>query len=501
MKPDMTKRDYNRSRQLEEQVTAYMEKHHMINTGDKVLVGLSGGADSVCLFYMLLTLREKFDFSMEAVHVNHLLRTSARRDEDYVTELCRKEGILLHTEHVDVTALAKKEGLTLEEAGRNARYGIFRKLAEERGGAKIAVAHHANDQAETILFHLCRGSGLEGMAGMRPVRGEIIRPLLCLGREEITEYLGIYGISYMTDETNADNAYSRNMLRNCVLPRLTESICQGTVSHIAHTGEVVSEAFDYLQAQMQQAFESCIGERKESDNLMQNLMTETEKQESLPLELSIPSLESLHPYLQKEVIRLAISRISGSKKDISEVHVRAVLKLLNAQTGSSSHLPYRIKVSRSYDYLIFEQGENREKCDVFYEISREQLELGNKCTECTLKDGRLLSFRVLPYDKNADIPQNPYTKWLDYDKIEKSLLVRTLEEGDFFYFNDKNRKFVKDYMVNEKIPLRERDKTMLVMSGSHMLYFPGRRISNYYKVDDHTIRVLEIRLQEDKAHG
>lgn len=496
MRPDIKKRDYNRGRQLEEKVAAYIEKNHMIKAGDKILTGLSGGADSVCLFYMLLSLRKRFDFSFEAVHVNHMLRRTAGRDEDFVAEICSKEGICLHREQVDVTALAKKEGMTLEEAGRKARYEIFRRLASERGAVSIGVAHHANDQAETILFHLCRGSGIEGLAGMRPVRGEIIRPLLCLERAEIEEYLRIHDISYVTDETNEDNAYSRNRLRNCILPELDETICHGTISHIARTGEVVSEAFDYLEGQIQKAFESC-REGKVGDEAQYH-----------SLKLLTQPLQSLHPYLQKEVIRLAVYSVSGSKKDISEVHVRGVLNLLAAQTGSQCHLPYQIRVSKSYHRLIFEKEMGQEKAgggepdsgkpEFFRPISREQLEQGQEGLLCPLPDGRKLAFRLLPYDKAADIPRNSCTKWLDYDKIEEPLLVRTPEEGDFFYFNDKNRKFVKDYMVNEKIPLGERDKSVLVLSGNHMLYFPGRRISNYFKVDDYTKRILEIKVQEDE---
>ena len=156
-------------RRLRERVSAYMRQLHMISPGDKVIIGLSGGADSVCLFELLLSLREEFSFTMEAVHVNHMLRETAKRDELFVQQLCERKGVALHILHRDVAEVARQKHMSPEEAGREVRYAFFEKVAEKVKANKIALAHHANDSAETVLFHLCRGTGVDGLCGIRPV--------------------------------------------------------------------------------------------------------------------------------------------------------------------------------------------------------------------------------------------------------------------------------------------------------------------------------------------
>ena len=472
-------------RQLESKVSAFMEEFHMLQAGDKVLVGLSGGADSVCLFYVLLSLLGGIGCAVEAVHVNHGLRESATRDEVFVRELCAKEGVPLYVRFADVGVLAKENGMSLEEAGRKARYEIFDQVANQTGAARIATAHHANDQAETILFHLCRGSGLRGIAGIYPVRGRLIRPLLTTGRDEIEAYLAQRGLCYMTDETNADTAFSRNRIRHDILPALSKEICSTSTEHIAATGETVREALSYLDRQIREAFLMCTGYREE-----------TKKQ---CLVLHLPAFEKLHPYIQKEVLLCCMYEMTGSKKDISRVHVEALLNLIALQTGSMRQLAHGLTVIKSYDTLLFYGAkdapepygsvEAAESGNVLLVAGKEELLSG---VSCLLADGRKVVLRVFEYEKNVEVPRKAYTKWLDYDKIETPLTIRTPREGDFFYFDDKNRKSVKAYMVNEKIPAQERKQQLVVAEGNHVLYFLGRRISNYYKVSGQTKTILEI---------
>ena len=199
----------------------------MIKPGDLILAGVSGGADSVCLFFLLLSLREKLSFEMAVIHVNHKLRETAERDESFVRQLCETHHVPFFAKCVDVAALAGKQGLSVEEAARKARYAAFYERAQLIGSGgripvRLALAHHENDQAETVLFHLFRGSSLTGLRGMKPVRQQedltVIRPMLCVNRQEIEDYLSAHHLSYVTDETNADNRYARNRIRNEILP-------------------------------------------------------------------------------------------------------------------------------------------------------------------------------------------------------------------------------------------------------------------------------------------
>ncbi len=456
-------------------VSAYVKKFHMINAGEKILVGLSGGADSVCLFLMLLQLRGELGFDIEAVHVNHGMRDSAKRDEEFVKALCEEKGVPLHVFFVDVPKMAGEQGLTPEEAGRNARYDCFAQVMEKTGASKVAVAHHQGDQAETMLFHLIRGSGIDGMTGMKPVRGQVIRPLLCLDRRQIENYLSEQGQKFVTDETNENTEYSRNKLRHEVFPVL-EDICQGAVPHMAVTGEMFAELSDYLEDRIREALNKC---------------TDVSKWDKGCIRLFCDKLADMHEYLQGEVIRECIYLISGSKKDISRVHVEAVKNLARLQVGRKIDLPYGIVAEKSYGMLVFCDDKNRDlSADGFcVSVSKEQLKAG-VCVD--LPDGKKMQLRTFTYNQNDEIPTKTYTKWMDCDKIGEMIEIRTPTEEDFFYFNHKNKKYVKDYMVNEKIPMAERATSVLVADGNHMLYFVGKRISSGVLVDETTTKILEI---------
>lgn len=466
------------SRHLERSVSAYIKKMHMIESGDTVIVGLSGGADSVCLFRVLLALRQELGFAIEAVHVNHCLRDSAARDEAFVRELCRKEDVVLHSYSVDVQSIASREGMTLEEAGRHARYECFSNAMQKSGAGKVAVAHHKNDQAETLLFHLGRGAGIDGMTGMRPVREHVIRPLLCANRGQIEEYLADLGQSYVTDETNDSTEYSRNRLRHEVIPVL-EEICPRATEHIAAVGETMAELSDYLQEQIQTAVRDCVD------------LTE---RESGIIRLSCDEFFKLHEYLQGETIRECMCLLAGSKKDISRTHVESVKRLAELQVGRKTDLPYDMEVEKSYGIMIFSkkgcmETVERSIPDFCVELSVQALENG---VRVQLPDGKTMSLRTFAYDPVTEIPTKAYTKWLDYDKMNKPIVIRTVRENDFFYFDYKNKKYVKDYMVNEKIPRAERRSSIVVADGNHMLYFVGKRISNGVLVDRTTKKILEI---------
>ena len=455
-------------------MSAYINKFHMIEPGDKVILGLSGGADSVCLLLVLLALQEKIPFAIEAVHVNHCMRDSAKGDELFVRTLCKEKEVPLHVYVVDVCERAQREGLTSEEAGRNVRYECFEEVRQKTGANKIAVAHHKNDRAETILFQMSRGSGVAGMIGIKPVRDRVIRPLLCLERTDIERFLTENGQAYVTDETNKSSEYSRNRVRNEVLPVL-EEVCPGAVSHIAAAGETMQEVSDFLQEQILGAMRNCADVTRCSEGVVK---------------LSCTEFSKLHTYLQSEIIRECIFLLANSKKDILRLHTDAVFGLLQLQVGRRIELPYGIEVQKSYETLVFSKKKMPEEpADFCVEVTEQELEHG---ISVPLPDGKQMSLHTFAYDSRGDIPTKTYTKWLNYDKIKGTVTIRTPKNGDFFYFNNKNKKYVKDYMVNEKIPQAERGCSIIVADGDHMLYFVGRRISNGVLIDKTTRKILEI---------
>ena len=232
----------------------FMERWHMLPpSGGVMLVAVSGGRDSVCLLHYLAAMPR--DFSVAAAHLDHGQRPTAGRDVAFVEELCRELDVPLTVERADVPALARERGVGLEEAGRMARYDFFRRTADRLGAQRIATAHHAADQAETVVLNLVRGTGMQGLAGIPPVRGRIVRPLLETSREDIETYLEVHRLSHVEDETNRDTALRRNLLRREVMPRLAE-LHDGAAANICRTAELLRQedafldslAADYLPA-------------------------------------------------------------------------------------------------------------------------------------------------------------------------------------------------------------------------------------------------------------
>ena len=233
-----------------ERVDRFLKKWKLIERGDHILLGISGGADSVCLARYFLAKRESLALNLYAVHVNHMLRgDEAKRDEEFVREFCRQWNIPLHVEYRDIKKESREKKCSEEEAGRLARYECFTNYARQHQCSKIAVAHHQNDVAETILFRMIRGTGVQGMAGILPVNGEIIRPFLCLSREEIIDVLKELKQDYVDDSTNKCEEYSRNYIRHRILPEM-EHINKKATVHVSELGMQMQELLAYITPKM-----------------------------------------------------------------------------------------------------------------------------------------------------------------------------------------------------------------------------------------------------------
>ena len=463
-----------------DKVLKYVKENHMIEAGDEILAGVSGGADSVCLFFLLQKMQEKLSFHFTVMHVNHCLRETANEDEEFVKNLCETYEVPFVNVKADVPALIKEKGLSVEEAARIARYEAFKKQADllkkrTKKKVKLVVAHHENDQAETVLFHLFRGCSLTGLRGMKPVREEedfiLVRPMLCVSREKIEEFLEKQGITYVTDETNADNRYSRNRIRNQMIPIAEQSICQGTVGHIAETAKDIGMVEDFLDGICQQEYEKTVIE------------------EEGMIKIRCKDFLQKHGYLKQELLYRAISRLAGVKKDIKRVHIESLSGLFDSQVGRKINLPYEICARKTYEWVELFLKESMEQMAEIGEKREIMLEIPGTTT---LFKEFCINARIFPYDNTQEIPKKKYTKWFDYDKIKRCLVVRNRDGSDYFYIDDHHKKRVKDYMVNEKIDQVKRDKLFLICDDHHMVWMPGYRISAYYKVDDKTKKILEL---------
>ena len=247
-----------------EQTELFIRKYGMIEKDDVVIAGVSGGADSVCLLFILCRLQERLGFQVKVCHVNHGLRgREADADEEYVRNLCASMNVPCRIFREDVELIAVKRKQSLEEAGRTVRRAAFGTMCREDGGTKIATAHHRDDNAETVLLNIARGTGLKGLCGIRPVQGRWIRPLLDSDREQIETFLKEQGLSWCTDVTNEEDDYTRNRIRHNILPVMKEQINAGVVRHLEELSIQAREVWDYLEHGVQAAWERCVYVREE----------------------------------------------------------------------------------------------------------------------------------------------------------------------------------------------------------------------------------------------
>ncbi|MBQ7933494.1 MAG: tRNA lysidine(34) synthetase TilS [Lachnospiraceae bacterium] len=448
----------------------------MLSSGDRVIIGVSGGADSVCLLFVLARWARICPLELAVVHVNHGIRREAAEDARYVQGLCEQLGIPFYLIEADVRALARKQKLSEEEVGRQVRYEAFRQVMEEQSMNRIAVAHNAQDRSETMLFHLFRGTGLRGLAGIRPMpTPELIRPLLCLKRREIEGYLQEQGISWCQDATNATDDYTRNRIRHHILPYAEQEICAGAVEHMNHTADLLEELEDYVQRQLQQARCRCEDRDMRGD--------------ALGIQVA-PFLQE-DVFLQKQLVHTWLKERAPGQKDISRIHVEAVCELFWRGGNRRIELPHSLRAGRLYDrVLLWRDADGAESQEVREYWSLPEEEVGGEFV-----------FQVFPYKKDMKVPENQYTKWFDYDKINESMKIRTRQTGDYLTIRlDEHRvvhKSLKDYMVTEKIPAYERDRIRLLAVGSHVVWLPGYRISEEFKVNKNTKQILQVQLVRD----
>ena len=462
-------------------VAAYIRQHHMIAKGMHICVGVSGGADSVCLFRILTQLQVTMEFSMSIVHIEHGIRGGASlSDMEFVRKLAEDFGVKFSAYAYPVEKIAKEQGLSVEEAGRQVRYEAFEKECAIYGAdTRIALAHHADDSAETMLFHLCRGSGVEGLCGIRPVRGKVIRPLLCVSRKEIEDFLEQEGQAYCVDATNADIVYSRNRIRNCVMPQLLQ-INEQFAAHMNFLSEDAAEISEYLQ--------------EEVKKILAQHMTETKEHH---LRFDLTGFSDYPTILQKRVMLELLVKAGQRRKDIGREHVRSLLKLAAGRTGRKISLPYGVIGEKTYGAVLL----YREEKGMEHRARPIRIPLESGSEDIQVPMGRL-SCRVFQFSKEyTEIPRSVYTKWFDYDKIKNRLYFRTREPGDYLVLDEAgHRKKLKDYWIDEKVPAAKREHILLLAEGSHILWAVGGRISAAYKVTEQTKTVLEVQFMEEKEN-
>lgn len=460
-------------------VEKYCLEYELFEEGDGIIIGVSGGADSIFLLAFFYAIMEKWKLKLQIVHVNHSIRgEAADSDEKYVKDISEQLCLPFFRYQADIPSLAKKWKMTEEEAGRNYRYCCFEEVRKECGGTKIAVAHHINDQAETVLFQLFRGSGLRGLGGMYPKKETIIRPLLALSKNEILETLKECGIQYCEDATNQENAYSRNFIRNEVFP-LAEKMFQKKVqSHIAASASYLRDVMSYLEDETEKVFQNDV----KKDRTSSKKSCRMERKDFL----------SYHVALQRELIFRMTWELAGKKKDITSTHIEQIRSIFLGETGKRAVLPYHLLAKREYEQLSLEIETEQE--DVFFQ---ERELKPDEYYEIFYTNGEKRRFRTEVWKKSIISERNLKkccTKCFDYDKIKSKAWFRYPCVGDYFWLDgDGKRKKLSRFFIDEKIPPEQRKRIVVLAEGNHVLWIPEfGRCSAFYYISEESERILSI---------
>ena len=444
-----------------------IKKYNLIEKRDHVIVGFSGGADSLALLHLLKKYADSYPFDLTAVHIHHGIRgIEADDDALFCKEVCKDLDISFIVLHFDIKKEAKTHKLTEEEAGRKIRYDSFYSVMKNLNANKIAVAHNQNDQAETMLMRFFRGTGIKGLSGIQVKRKEIIRPLLYINRCEIEKYCKENTLAYRTDKTNQETKYTRNSIRNILLPQIESDYNKNIIATLSRSAEIIREENDFLERMCKQICKKIIKEEKEKT--------------LIPIE----ELKKHDIVLQRRIIRQAYLKYSIDLHDISLSHINIVLELLEKESGKEVNLPQTLKASVQYGYLCLYK-EMSKKLPFEYELELDK--------EICIAESNL---KIVISKKNTELDSNAYTKAFDYDKISNNLKLRNRRAGDKILLSAvQGSKKLKDYFIDEKIPRADRDDILLLADGQSVLWVLGQRASDFYSVTKDTKQILYVFLK------
>ena len=460
---------------MQETVLNNILEYNLISKGDNIVAGISGGLDSMALLMVLFGLQEELDFNIIVCHVNHGVRDEASVDQDLVRKTAEKLGLKFHTINVDMVSYGKEKGITAEEAGRELRYGFFRDVLKGAGGGKIAVAHNKNDQAETLLQRIIRGTGIDGLRGMEFKVQNIIRPILNISREEIENYLHINKIEYVVDKTNLMPIYNRNKVRLELIPYIQENFNPNIIDTLWRTSQTSNIDSNYLEKISNESYDKIV------------------KQENIySIILDGPHFKKIHRSIQNRIIRIGILRLIQNIQGISQYHVTSIVDMfLDSRTGKQIDLPNGLIGRVSYDDLIIEKKKASNNNDYCYDLT-----LGNNVIE---ELGIEIDLKVV---EKSEFKETFNTKFIDYDKIKGKLSLRNRKNGDRIApLGMKGSKKIKDYFIDKKIPRAMRDEIPLLVDEDNIIWIVDYSLSELYKVRDSTKRILTMNYKGGKFNA
>ena len=448
---------------IKTRVIAFIERERLIQKGDRVLVALSGGPDSVMLLSVLISIKDEYDLKIEAFHLNHQLRKNATDDEKFVMDLCNEYGIYCTTMIADIQQIADKKSCSVEQAGRDERYKLLDLTLQKRNLNKIATAHHADDQIETMIMRMIRGTGIAGLSGIPAKRDKIIRPILFLTKEEINEYLTEHKIPYVIDESNKEDSFFRNRVRNHIVPLFKKE------------NPKIHESFLRL-AQIAQNSHEFI------DQFANEIPMDITDNQAVVRYADIINVKTI---IQEYIIR-DMMKACGVMQDISFTHVQNLLDLVNDEQNTTwdYELP-NLRIKRRYDKI------SASLSDTLSEQKHYHYPIGKEGVYIFPKERYIV--RMNQNNQSDKIISDDNIKQIDFHKIGSNLYIRNKKAGDFFYpLGMQGKKKLKKYFIDQKIPKEDRQRVPLLVDGDNIVCVLGMQIDERYKIDEQAKRSLQI---------
>ncbi len=458
----------NNRKNLVIRLKQFIHHENLIEQGDKLLIGVSGGIDSTVLLYLLKKITAEFKLTTLAVHINYNLRgDESKENEKFVKNLCYKWGIPLIVHNASIS-----DESNIENAARKIRYGIFRDLLRKYNFNKIAVGHNMNDQAETFLLHLFRGSGFTGLKGMLPKGRDIIRPLLAFKREEIASFAEKNKIQFSHDSSNDDLGYDRNKIRHRILPMIQEQFNPSVINKIYDSSHIFQKTDMFLQTHSKDIFKDVVQQDEDEYVVLLDKLNQS---------------EVLYFYVFRRIFGL----LTGSESDFYSVHLSEIYELLRRPGGKFIHLPHNVYVVKSANTLIFKMSPPD------YTTSDYSREINHYTRQILFDDYYITQSEIKVMPIHGFNFQEDDTCYIDFDKVTFPLKARYRQPGDsFFPLGMQNPKKLKEFFIDEKVPRLERKKKIIIEDQNRIIWVAGMRIHEYVKVTSRTTHVLRIKIMK-----
>jgi len=463
-----------------------IEENQLMTSGDQIVIGLSGGVDSVALLGLLVELKDVCGLNIYPLYVHHNIRKEADKDVMFCKNLCVKLGLTCKVIYVDVPKEVEQTKKSEEEVARKLRYKALRDYKMELGANRIAIAHHKEDQAETIIHRFLRGAGGLGLRGMTYKREDIIRPLLDFTKEELVSFVKSKGLGHVVDESNLDTKYTRNRIRHQLIPFLKAEFNPNLTNNLIRLSQILTEDESYMDNEAKKVFDYVSCDRNE---------------------INIDLLSEYPKAILRRVIRLSILKFKGDLKNIEYSHIERIISLLDQQSGKRVTLCEDIVVLKEFNRLKYLRENSIGNSKLGFAINLDTVPIKGYIQEVnmafSLRQIEQVKYKeLINYKDSFKISQNVYTKWFDYDKIKANLVLRSRKSGDFIRIHkDGGTKSIKKVFVDKKVPGSLRNRIPLLADGKEIIWAIGLRDNPTYAVTQESKIIIEVELTKEDKHG